>query len=193
MKETSKAQRRRCKETSEGKFDWDKIFKGDGIDVGSGDDPLPNALAFDLPDGGGDDLTKFFSRGNYDYIHASNVLEHAISPEVMLRSWIECLKPGGYIVATVPDWELYEKKIWPSKWNAGHRSIWTMSIAFASALVIPTIVIKLPNWLNQFGCEILLCRLIDTSDHSLPKDVDQTLDADKGVECFIEFVLQKKP
>ncbi len=192
MKETSKAQRRRCAEDSEGKFDWGEIFKGNGLDVGSGDDPLPNATPFNLPDGGGDDLTDFFPGAHFDYIHGSQVLEHAIDPVAMLRSWIECLKPGGYIVVTVPDWKLYEKETWPSRFNSAHQSTWSLDVKASSA----PIHCKLPEWLKQFfpRCRPLLCRLVTTNyDFSLGADVDQTFDSAKGVECFIEFVLQPIP
>ncbi len=227
MRETSKAQRRRCKETSEGKFDWDKIFKGDILDVGCGDDPLtlesvislprafyddrpiPRITCIDAPDGAGDDIAKFVGDDKFDCVHGSNVLEHALNPVVMLKSWIACLKLGGYIVATVPDYELYEKKQFPSRWNAGHRSTW--SLDFEKRLRYaehgtpdcgnpncPTCYAphcKLPEWLNQFlntdkPCDLVLCRLIDTSDHSLPDDVDQTFPED-GAEVFIEFVLRR--
>ena len=55
---------------------------------------------------------------------------------------------------------------------------------------------KLPEWLNQFlntdkPCELLLCRLIDTSDHSVGPEIDQTLPTD-GAEVFIEFVLRRR-
>ena len=153
---------------------------------------------FDLEDGAGDDLTKFFPDKKWDCFAGSQVLEHALDPVVMLRSWIACLKPKGYIVATVPDWTRYEKEIWPSQWNAGHRSIWSLdanSIFNAIRDYPEAICILLPDWLNQFlntdkPCEILLCRLIDTSDHSLPDNVDQTLPAD-GAEVFIEMVLRR--
>jgi hypothetical protein len=122
-------------------------------------------------------------------------LEHALDPEVMLRSWLKVLKPKGYIIATVPDFELYEKKHWPSKFNAGHRSTWSLdykkSIKYDDPSC-PDICIKLPEWLRPFPVDILLCRLIDTSDHSLPKDFDQTFDSTKNVEVFIEFVLRKQ-
>lgn len=192
MNETSKATKRREKDST---FDWAAIFKGEGLDVGSGTDPLSphvNCRAscscrnFDLPDGGGDDITQFIE-GPFDFVHGSQVLEHALDPVIMLRSWLHCLKPKGYIIATVPDWELYEKKVWPSQFNAGHQSAWTLN---------PTVdripfLIKLPEWLNQFPAEVKLCRLVTTNyDYSLP-NVDQTFDANKGVECFIEFVLLK--
>src|SRR5215831_7902394 len=118
--------RRRLTEADSGRFPWRDIFKGDMLDVGSGDDPLPCATAFDLPDGGGDHLRKFFPENKFDLIHGSQVLEHALAPHLMLESWIACLKPGGCIVATVPDWVLYEKTVWPSKFNTGHRSTWSL-------------------------------------------------------------------
>jgi len=167
------------------------------LDVGSGDDPLPGAAAFDLPDGGGDDLCKFFPDRAFDLIHGSQVLEHAFAPHLMLQSWIGCLKPGGYIVATVPDWVLYEKMVWPSIFNPGHRSTWSLDQPCRTVSPHLGFHIKLPEWLNQFlntgkPCEVLLCRRIDTNyDYSLGPHVDQTYDSSKGVECFIEFVLRR--
>jgi SAM-dependent methyltransferase len=210
MKETSKAMRRRVAELKFGQFQWDDVFKGHGVDVGSGDDSLRDckyvisdsdkALSHDLPDGGGDFITAFFKEQEFDFIHASQVLEHALNPVRMLFSWLKCLKPGGYIVATVPDWKLYEKCVWPSQWNAGHRSTWSLdSPVWAITGYDPEknasrIHCKLPEWLEQFNsCEVLLCRLVDTNyDYTLGPDVDQTFDADQNVECFIEFVLKRK-
>jgi ADP-heptose:LPS heptosyltransferase/SAM-dependent methyltransferase len=188
---------RRLTEADSGGFPWRDIFKGDILDVGSGDDPLPGATAFDLPDGGGDDLRKFFPDRKFDLIHGSQVLEHAFAPHLMLQSWIACLKPGGYIVATVPDWVLYEKMLWPSKYNTGHRSTWSLDQLRRPVAPHLGFHIKLPEWLNQFlntdkPCELLLCRLVNTNyDYSLGPHVDQTYDSSKGVECFVEFVLRR--
>jgi hypothetical protein len=222
MKETSKAMRRRMSEDSgrpspdtSGFLPWSDIFKGKGVDVGSGDDPLKvegcEITHFDLTDGGGDDLTRFLPIREFDFIHGSNVLEHAIVPMIMIQSWLHCLHEGGYVVATVPDWELYEKKIWPSKWNAGHRTRWTMNVREAmdarqepscrcatfdvitGKAVVERDMILLPQWLEQFPVEILLCRLVSTNyDHSLGPEIDQTFRFEDGVEAFIEFVLRKK-
>jgi len=222
MKETSKAMRRRAREVlvnDEG-LRWSHIFKGHGIDVGSGGDPLTpvsgqkvwtRMLAragiswgrmqftcqhLDVPEGGGDDVTQFVgSNEQFDFVHGSQVLEHAIDPAVMLRSWLKVLRPGGYIVATVPDYELYEGCVWPSRWNGAHRSTWSLRIEKTSA----KIHCKLPEWLNReignpFGSEfdLKLCRLVDTNyDYRVGTTLDQTLDPDKGVEAFIEFIMKK--
>lgn len=212
MKETSKAQKRRCNETGDGIFDWGKIFRGDICDVGPEKDPLvvPSATSMtyvDLPDGAGDDLRDQVKDRKFDLVHGSQVAEHAVDPVKMISSWIACLKPGGFIVASVPDWERYEHKVWPSKWNAGHQTAWTLNKQEVDNLLrdgysygdrtpsIPLKLLLLPDWLNQFlntdkPCEILLCRLVDTSDHSLPDTVDQTF-PDDGAEVFLEFVLKR--
>jgi hypothetical protein len=196
MLETQKATKRR---RSDSEFAWHSIFDGSVIlDTGCGTDPLvwPEAkvvIPFDLPDGGGDRIDRFFPGFRVDVIHASNVLEHAQSPEVMLESWLKLLKYGGHIVATVPDWTLYEKRIWPSKWNAGHRSTWSLNTPGDPHRPGENrIHVTLPDWLAQFGCEILRCKIISTNyNQELGPEVDQTFDANNGVECCIEFVLKK--
>lgn len=186
---------RRYAEHDAGGFPWRDLFQGKGLDVGSGDDPLTCARPFNLPDGAGDDLTDFFPPGEtFNFIHGSQVLEHMIDPVRAMQSWITMTKAGGYIIATVPDFELYEHEVWPSKWNAGHRSTWSLSLTESPA---GDMHCKLPEWLNQFlnrvaPIEIMLCRLVDTNfDYHANPDLDQTLDPEKGVEAFIEFVLRK--
>jgi SAM-dependent methyltransferase len=191
MKETTKATNRRAKETKNKTFDWPKIFAGACLDVGSGDDPLPFANALDLPDGGGDDVTQFVN-GEFDVVHGSNVLEHAIHPDIMLRSWLKILKPQGYVVATVPDFCLYEQLHWPSAFNAGHRSTWSLWLSGSPAITH----CLLPEWFRIFPVNILRCELIDTNYNykflNSQYMVDQTFLADAGVEACIEFVLQKQ-
>ncbi len=191
MHETSKAQKRREKDIA---FPWIEIFQGRGLDVGSGDDPLqiPNCEHLDLPDGGGDDVTQFV-HGEFDYIHGSQVLEHALNPLVMLQTWMEVLKPSGYVVATVPDWVLYEGRVWPSQWNDGHTKAWTSvmyELGDERANRVPLIYV--PQFLDNFDAEVLVIRRIDTNyDYTIGTKIDQTLDPDKGVEAFIEFVIKK--
>lgn len=191
MHETSKAQKRRKAETS---FPWVDIFQGRGLDVGSGDDPLRvlGCEHLDLPDGGGDDVTKFVT-GPFDYVHGSQVLEHALDPTAMLRSWLKVLKPKGYVVATIPDWVLYEGRVWPSQWNQGHTHAWTTNYyELGAERTVGVPIIFVPYFLDLFEAKVLLCRLVDTNyDYEIGTKTDQTLDPEKGVEAFIEFVLQK--
>lgn len=203
MMEAMKAQRRRLAEDGAMNtpvFDrwWHNIFSGHGADIGSGDDPFDispwlhcqSCTHFNLPDGGGDSVNKFLGRiPLFDFLVSSQVLEHALDPVVMLKSWIALLKPGGHIVATVPDYSLYEHARFPSQYNAGHKSTWSLD-----AFHLPpkgSVHCKLPEWLNQFQAEILLCRLVDTNYNYHLVDIDQTLRAEDNVEAFIEFVLRK--
>jgi SAM-dependent methyltransferase len=171
-------------------FPWKEIFQGWILDVGCADDilPLPNTIGFDLPDGGGDDLTKFYPPNSFDVVTGSQVLEHMRDPVVALHSWLKVVKPGGYIVASVPSWELYEKRVWPSEYNAGHISTWSL-YANASPAEVHC---KLPEWLRQFPARVMRCVEVDTNyDRSKPAAIDQTFRFEDGVEAFCEFVLQR--
>lgn len=191
-KETSKAMRRRWQENDAGAFPWRSMFTGQGLDVGSGDDPLTCALGINLPDGGEYDITKLLNPElKFDFVHASQVLEHMIDPIAAFRSWIQVLKPAGWIIGTVPDFNLYEHRTWPSKWNPGHRSTWSHDrFSFQSPCLIHA---ELPSWFNLFpAMELVICRIVDTSyDYRVASEgIDQTAGPD-GAEAFIEFVLRK--
>jgi len=71
MKESSKAMERRIN-SEKGAF-FSKIFKGEGIDIGAGDDLIkaPNVRGFDMEDGDANHLDQYFPEGSFDYIHAS--------------------------------------------------------------------------------------------------------------------------
>jgi SAM-dependent methyltransferase len=187
MNESSKAMRRRMKECS---FAWGTIFTGDGIDVGCGPDKLkfPTCIGFDEVDGDANHLSRYFQPNTFDYLHGSQVLEHMRDPAAALRDWLTIVKPGGYIIQTIPSWELYEGMVWPSRFNRDHKSTWSMWQKGSPA----PIHCKLPEWLDQFGCKVLLCRLVDDNfDYRVGTSMDQTWVEADGVECWLEFVLQK--
>jgi predicted SAM-dependent methyltransferase len=194
VKETTKAMKRRNADTA---FDWKSVFAGHGLDVGSGDDPLPGAVPLDQCVGDQLDanlLTPHFGRDTFDYIHASQLLEHLEWPMKSLRDWSEILKPEGYIVFTVPDFVLYEKAQWPSNYNSDHKTAWTLDLL---TLTTQAPLIYVPNFLKVLSTisdlKTLRCELITTNyDYSISSDVDQTCN-DSGTECFIEIVLQKIP
>jgi SAM-dependent methyltransferase len=189
MKESSKAMERRF--NSEKRELFSKIFKGSGIDIGAGDDLIKvegKVIGFDKEDGDANHLDKYFEAESFDFIHASQCLEHMIDPVAALDSWLKVLKPGGYAVISIPSWELYEGMIWPSRFNPDHKSTWSLWQKDSPA----PIHVFLPDWLANFSCETIDCELIDTNyNYKIGTRVDQTYRFETRVEAFIEFVLRK--
>lgn len=190
MRESSKAYLRRRHDPF-----WNGVFVGKGIDVGSGNDPFkkewfPNVTSvksFDMLDGDVQHLTRYEEPESYDFLHASNVLEHMVSPLETLFVWLYVVKPGGHVVFTVPDEDLYEQGVFPSKWNPDHK--WTFSLLKDSSWSPRSI--KLVGLLAGLPfCRIRRVELADVGyDRSL-KNVDQTV---AGAEAFWEVVISKLP
>lgn len=99
--------------------------QGNGIDIGSGGDPVvPWAISLDLPRAeflhyhsdqkpdnaihwGGDCRDLPFKNGVCDFVYSSHVIEDFVEWEPILAEWARVLKPGGYLVIMLPD-----KKRW---------------------------------------------------------------------------------
>jgi len=190
MKESSKAMERRF--SSEKRHLFSKIFQGAGIDIGAGDDLIKvegSVVGFDMEDGDANQLHEYFLEENFDFIHASQCLEHMRDPKAALDSWLKVLRKGGFAVISVPSWELYEGMVWPSRFNPDHKSTFSL---WQDGSPAPNHV-KLPEWLDKFNCEIVYCDLIDTNyNYKIGTSTDQTYQYENRVEAFIEFVLQKR-
>lgn len=100
----------------------EQYLKGIGIDIGAGDDPLPlpGVETWDWSNGDAN-LMSGAKLCYYDYVYSSHCLEHMYNIKEVLKTWSKLLKPGGYMFTVVPDWELYEKCMWPSKFNGDHK------------------------------------------------------------------------
>lgn len=189
MKETSKATERRRKDPE---F-WSPIFSSAVIDVGAGDDPLiwPEAVVtpFDVGDGDANELHKFVGAKAFDTLHASQCLEHMHDPYEALRSWARVCRK--YIVFTVPDFVLYEKLNWPSRWNPDHKSTWSDYLPESPAREKHVFLPKFVEWVGASGLgEVILCRLVTANyDFTLGPEIDQTFVFENGVECFHEVVI----
>jgi SAM-dependent methyltransferase len=188
-KETSKAMRRRMIENSLGVFPWLEILKGEGLDVGAGDDPLQigGCQHFDKDDGDAEKLDELIAHASLDYLHASQCLEHMLDPADALARWFRCVRKGGHLVISVPDFDLFEKRLWPSKWNPDHEagfSLWRKSYPNCPLFY------HVPTMLSGYNVKLL--RLVATNfNYNLSDEVDQTWHESDGVEAFIEFVIQK--
>lgn len=197
MRETSKAHIRRMKEADAGLFPWREIFVGDGVDVGSGDDPLtkhlPNVTTFDLPRDA-NKLDEYFAPETFAWCHGSNVAEHLHDPHASLVRWMKIIKPGGYLCITVPEAILYGDMLWKKgpRYNDDHKATFSLFLKGSPApkhYHVPTWV---PVFEKEAGAKCLLQRLVDTKyDYSIMFTKDQTFPVD-GAECFVELVFQRK-
>jgi SAM-dependent methyltransferase len=188
--ESSKAMTRRL--SGKEKPFWEEVFTGKGIDIGAGDDliAIDGVIGFDVQDGDANRLHDYFPTESFDYIHASQCLEHMHDPVAALESWMKVLRVGGFAVITIPSWELYEGMVWPSRYNPDHKSTFSM---WQKGSPAPNHVL-FPDWLlNNFSQhKIEICRLVDTNyNYSIGTKMDQTYDRANAVEAFIEFVIQK--
>ena len=121
-KESRKAYERRVRE---GYFD--KVFVGNGIDIGCGDDPVtPDCRHWDLGDGDAQELPGVAPEA-FGWIYSSHCLEHMVDARRALVRWWEVLKPGGKLLVVVPDEDLYEQGCWPSRYNGDHK--WTFTVS----------------------------------------------------------------
>ena len=102
-----------------------KYCVGNGIDIGSGGDPVvPHAISIDLPDkeynyynsnqpprgiihyqGYAEKLP--FKDNTLDFVYSSHLLEDFLDWDDILAEWLRVLKPGGHLIILVPD-----KKLW---------------------------------------------------------------------------------
>jgi SAM-dependent methyltransferase len=177
------------------------FFRGHGLDIGAGDDPLArwvgqfarleSVRSWDVKDG---DATMLAGvpDGSYDFVVSSHCLEHLYNYMESLWNWSRVLKPGGYLIVTVPDEDLYEGGVFPSAWNGDHKHTFTVhkptggprkSWSPRSVNLLP-ILEKMSEW-------ITVERLQLVRDFWQPAlaGTDQTLNP--NTESCIEFVLRK--
>lgn len=182
---------RRWRENDAGVFPWKKWMSGRGLDIGAGPDPVPGFEVFDKEHGDANILSTYFPKDHFDAVHGSHVLEHMHDPAAAIRDWMKVLKPGGYLIQTVPDWFAYERAQWPSKFNSDHKSSWSIIYKGSIAPIhvhIPTFLLALSDVATP-----LLSRYVEENyDWKLDPKIDQTWAPEKGVEIWNEFVLRKK-
>jgi SAM-dependent methyltransferase len=188
MNECSKANRRR-------KLDprfASRWLVGDLVDVGCGRDPVPfgewpkltSVRPYDviLGDGDAQSLVEI-KDSSLDVVHSAHCLEHLNNPPLALTNWLRVLKPGGFIVCTIPDEFYYECGLWPSRFNGDHKR----SFSTRYTPIIPSSV-PLMHALWKLPCEVELISLLTDGWDPLLLGQDQTLGS---AECAIEFVVRK--
>ena len=103
------------------------MLRGRGIDIGCGPDPIaPDVRPFDLADGDANEISRFVHE-QFDYVYSSHCLEHMRDPRAALLEWWKLVRPGGHLFFIVPDEDLYEQGVWPSRFNADHKATFTIA------------------------------------------------------------------
>ena len=192
MNEQSKAAKRRF---NDGNFHF-KYFNGIGIDIGAGQDSLDiNKVFFpairrvrgwDMPDGDAQYMESV-SDNTYDFVHSSHCLEHMVDYNIALKNWIRIVKPGGYVIVTIPEETMYEHNKWPSNFNSDHK--WSFTLNPVSDMPKSVNVLHMLLSLNYMAVPEKI-ELINQFYHvNAQEDFDQTLLP--NTECCIEFILRK--
>ncbi|VTU02535.1 Methyltransferase type 11 OS=Acidiphilium sp. JA12-A1 GN=ACIDI_19c00220 PE=4 SV=1: Methyltransf_23 [Gemmataceae bacterium] len=170
---------------------------GDGLDVGSGSDPLSkvahlfplirSVTTFDLPDGDAQLLAKH-PDDRFDFLHSSHCLEHVRDPREALRNWVRVVRPGGHLVVLVPDEDLYEQGVWPSTFNPDHKHTFTVCKAKSWSPVSVNLTDLFAAVADR--AEVLRVEMLHQTFQRSGTRRDQTL-TPVG-ECATEFVLRKQ-
>lgn len=193
MHEQSKAAHRRSR-------DWHFVnlyFVGAGIDIGAGPDGLSKLRSYypqvtsvrdwDVEDGDAHDL-EGVPDGTFDFVSASHVLEHLERPIEALRRWFDVLKPRGHLIVTLPEYEMYERGYWPSRFGVGHLRGYTprtntgLKHVDSALNLLDAISIRRPFSIERIAV------IREHFDPHLSSQQDQTLGP---AECAIELVLRK--
>ena len=134
MRETTKCYQARLQ-----RGDFEKYLKGDGIDIGAGPDPLRvpagTVRAWDVQDGDAQKMAGV-PDNTYDFVYSSHCLEHMWDVPEALSNWVRILKPGGALYVVIPDYILYEKMTWPSRFNGDHKQSFS-NVITRSAVMRP--------------------------------------------------------
>jgi SAM-dependent methyltransferase len=120
-------------ETSKTRAVWGalerSVLAGSGIDIGCGRDPVtPDVRRFDVADGDANEITRYVHE-EFDFVYSSHCLEHMRDPRAALRDWWQLVRPGGHLFFIVPDEDLYEQGVFPSRFNGDHTATFTISKA----------------------------------------------------------------
>jgi len=117
-------------EASKSKQHWGTLEKsilvGTGIDIGCGPDPVTSsARRFDLGDGDANVVSQYVKE-QFDFVYSSHCLEHMHDPRTTILDWWKLVKPGGHLFIVVPDEDLYEQGVFPSRFNDDHKATFTI-------------------------------------------------------------------
>ena len=97
------------------------------LDIGAGGDAVtPDAMPFDVEQGDANRITAF-APGSFDCVYSSHCLEHMNDPRSTILNWWSLVRPGGHLFVIVPDEDLYEQGVFPSRFSKEHLHTFTIA------------------------------------------------------------------
>lgn len=193
MKESTKSIARRLRDPRYiGRF-----FVGDGVDIGGKPDPLSlhmhvlplitSVRIWDLEDGDAQFMLGV-PESEFGFVYSSHTLEHMVDPYVAISNWFRILKPGGHLIVSVPDEDLYEQGNFVDSYNKHHKHTFTIK-KHKSWSPKSINIIDLISSLGP-AAQIVLINLEDTHyRYDFPR-FDQT--RSPLIESAIDFVIRKR-
>jgi tetratricopeptide (TPR) repeat protein len=172
-------------------------ISGDGIDISTEPGSLSSLSCFFplvksvrnwQPSDGDAMLMGNVADDLYDFVHASHYLAHVDDPLQALGNWIRICKPGGHLIVTAPDEDLYEQGVWPSTFNPDHK--WSFTIHKPASWSPRSISLLKLSMHFQEEVEVLKIEKLDSAFKHAEVRYDQS---SYGLaESSIELVLRKR-
>jgi SAM-dependent methyltransferase len=165
-----------------------RFFIGDGIDIGGDSDPLLAASEFfpllkSVYTWGLEDGDALLMNGvpekNFDFVFSSHCLEHLTDPCSAINTWSKLLKTNGHLIIELPLWELYEKQVWPSKFNFDHKFAFTLDNSYNE---YPKHLLNILDLINFIEVPYELIK-IEKLDHLYPYKSNWSFD-----NCLLPYV-----
>ncbi|MGL1901443.1 MAG: class I SAM-dependent methyltransferase [Fibrobacterales bacterium] len=176
-----------------------RYFVGHGIDIGGKPDPLScyvgifplmhSVRTWDIEDGDANYMQGVVDN-SLDFVASSHCLEHMVDPKLALAHWIRIVKPGGHLIITIPDEDMYEGGVFPSRYNPDHK--WTFTMHKIKSWSPKSINVL--EMLIEFSPVVEIEKVQQIKEFFRPefvaKNIDQTLAPNP--ECCLEFILKKR-
>lgn len=173
-----------------------RYFVGEGVDIGAGPDALgryqdlfplmKSCRDWDVEDGDAQYLDALHD-ASFDFVHSSHCLEHMHDPREALHHWLRVLKPGGHLVVTIPDEDMYEQGVFPSTFNPDHKWTFTMHKVKSWSSRSLNLLALLAEYSDR--AQVVKVEQLDATFRYVPERFDQT--ATPVGECALEFVMRK--
>ena len=171
-------------------------FVGHGVDVGGGSDSLglftelfpmiTHLTTYDQNEGDAQTMSNVDDY-HFDFLYSSHCLEHLSDPYVALKNWLRVVRPGGHLIVSIPDEDLYEQGHWPSLFNGEHQTSWTILKNKSWSAGSVNVVDLLRSVADD--ARPIKIELIDHGYRYSLKQDHQTLYA--MVEAAIEFIIKR--